>query len=71
MHRRWRNGRLRTLTAELKRVWQWLRPRRSASADELMLRSGLGLGEVLSALAELEELGRAEQLLDGWRRADR
>jgi DNA processing protein len=56
------------LDPEGKRVWQWLRPRRSASVDELMVRSGLGLGEVLSALSELEERGLAEQLLDGWKR---
>ena len=49
-------------------MWQWLRPRRSASVDELMVRSGLGLGEVLVALSELEECGMAEQLLDGWKR---
>ena len=30
-----------------------------------MVRSGLGLGEVLVALSELEECGMAEQLLDG------
>lgn len=56
------------LDPEGKRVWQWLRPRRSASVDELMVRSGLGLGEVLSALSDLEERGLAEQLLDGWKR---
>ena len=50
------------------RVWQWLHPRRSASVDELMVRAGLGLTEVLVALAQLEEEGRAEQLLDGWKR---
>ncbi|GGK62523.1 DNA-processing protein DprA [Ornithinimicrobium pekingense] len=56
------------LPAETRRVWQWLRPRRSASVDELMVRSGLALGEVLVALSELEERGMAEQLLDGWKR---
>lgn len=56
------------LDDELRRVWQWLRPRRSCSVDEVMVRSGLTLREVLSALGELEELGLAEQLLDGWRR---
>jgi DNA processing protein len=56
------------LPPETKRVWQWLRPRASASVDELMVRSGLGLGEVLVALSELEERGMAEQLLDGWKR---
>lgn len=56
------------LDEELRRVWQWLRPRRSCSVDEVMVRSGLALREVLSALGELEELGLAEQLLDGWRR---
>lgn len=56
------------LDEELRRVWQWLRPRRSCSVDEVMVRSGLTLREVLSALGELEELGLAEQLLDGWRR---
>lgn len=56
------------LAEELRRVWQWLRPRRSCSVDEVMVRSGLTLREVLSALGELEELGLAEQLLDGWRR---
>jgi DNA processing protein len=56
------------LPPETKRVWQWLRPRASAGVDELMVRSGLGLGEVLVALSELEERGMAEQLLDGWKR---
>lgn len=56
------------LSPELRRVWQWLRPRRSASVDEVMVRSGLSLREVLTALGELEEAGLAEQLLDGWRR---
>ena len=56
------------LTGELRRVWQWLRPRSSSDVDELVVRSGLGLGEVLVALGELEDLGLAEQLLDGWRR---
>ncbi|MFK5634780.1 MULTISPECIES: DNA-processing protein DprA [unclassified Ornithinimicrobium] len=59
------------LDPESKRVWQWLRPRRSASVDELMVRSGLGLGEVLSALSDLEERHMAEQLLDGWKRTQR
>lgn len=57
-----------TLPDDLRRVWQWLRPRRSSSVDEVMVRSGLALAEVLAALSELEELGLAEQLLDGWRR---
>lgn len=52
----------------LRRVWQWLRPRRSSSVDEVMARSGLTLGEVLAGLSELEHLGLAEHLLDGWRR---
>ncbi|GGF50132.1 DNA protecting protein DprA [Ornithinimicrobium tianjinense] len=56
------------LDPETRRVWQWLRPRRSVSVDEVMVRSGLGLGEVLVALSELEERGLAEQLLDGWKR---
>lgn len=56
------------LPPDTKRVWQWLRPRASASVDELMVRAGLGLGEVLVALSELEERGMAEQLLDGWKR---
>ena len=56
------------LTPETRRVWQWLRPRRSVSVDEVMVRSGLALGEVLVALSELEERGLAEQLLDGWKR---
>ncbi|MGC5584024.1 DNA-processing protein DprA [Ornithinimicrobium sp. W1679] len=57
------------LSGENRRVWQWLRPRTSLGVDELVVRSGLGLGEVLVALGELEERGLAEQLLDGWRRA--
>ncbi len=57
------------LEPETRRVWQWLRPRRSSSVDELMVRSGLGLSEVLVALSELEQLGLAEHLLDGWKRA--
>ena len=56
------------LPEDLHRVWQWLRPRASSSVDEVMVRSGLALREVLSALGELEERGVAEQLLDGWRR---
>ncbi|WP_131105187.1 DNA-processing protein DprA [Ornithinimicrobium sufpigmenti] len=52
----------------LRRVWQWLRPRRSSSVDEVMVRSGLSMAEVLTALGDLEELGLAEHLLDGWRR---
>lgn len=52
----------------LRRIWQWLRPRRSCSVDEVMVRSGLTVGEVLAGLGELEELGLAEHLLDGWRR---
>ena len=56
------------LDERLRRIWQWLRPRRSSSVDEVMVRSGLTLGEVLAGLGELEELGRAEHLLDGWRR---
>lgn len=51
---------------EARRVWQWLRPRSSATVDELMLRSGLSLAEVQIALSELEQEGLAEQLLDGW-----
>ncbi|WP_289018483.1 DNA-processing protein DprA [uncultured Ornithinimicrobium sp.] len=57
------------LSDEQRRVWQWLRPRSSVDVDELVVRSGLELGEVLVALGELEDLGLAEQLLDGWRRA--
>lgn len=57
------------LPEETKRVWQWLRPRASVSVDELMVRAGLGVSDVLVALCELEERGLAEQLLDGWRRA--
>ena len=53
---------------EGRRIWQWLRPRRSSSVDEVMVRSGLTLGEALAGLGELEELGLAEHLLDGWRR---
>ncbi|MFX0537719.1 DNA-processing protein DprA [Ornithinimicrobium sp. Y1847] len=56
------------LEPEIRRVWQWLRPRTSLSVDELMVRSGLGLAEVLSALGDLEQRGLAEQLLDGWKR---
>lgn len=56
------------LPEDLHRVWQWLRPRASSSVDEVMVRSGLALREVLAALGELEERGVAEQLLDGWRR---
>lgn len=56
------------LPDELRRVWQWLRPRRASSVDEVMVRSGLALPEVLTALDALEEQGHAEQLLDGWRR---
>lgn len=56
------------LDPSVRRVWQWLRPRRSVSVDEVMVRSGLGIGEVLVALAELEQRGLAEQLLDGWKR---
>ncbi|AXH94889.1 DNA-processing protein DprA [Ornithinimicrobium avium] len=58
-----------SLEPETRRVWQWLRPRASTSVDELMIRSGLDLGEVLVALAELEQLGLADHLLDGWKRA--
>ncbi len=57
------------LEPETRRVWQWLRPRVSSSVDELMVRSGLGLGEVLVALSELEQQGLAEHLLDGWKRS--
>lgn len=56
------------LDEELRRIWQWLRPRRSSSVDEVMVRSGLTLAEVLAGLGELEERGLAEHLLDGWRR---
>lgn len=56
------------LEPHVRRVWQWLRPRRSVSVDEVMVQSGLGLGEVLVALSELEQRGLAEQLLDGWKR---
>jgi DNA processing protein len=59
-----------SLDPQVHRVWQWLRPRRSVSVDEVMVRSGLGLGEVLVALSELEERGMAEQLLDGWKRRE-
>lgn len=52
----------------LRRIWQWLRPRRSSSVDEVMVRSGLTMAEVLAGLGDLEELGLAEHLLDGWRR---
>lgn len=57
------------LDVTTRRVWQWLRPRVSLSVDEVMVRSGLGLGEVLVALSELEQRGMAEQLLDGWKRS--
>lgn len=56
------------LPPEVHRVWQWLRPRSSASVDELMVRAGMGLSEVLSALTDLEQRGLAEHLLDGWQR---
>lgn len=56
------------LSPDVRRVWQWLRPRACISVDELMVRAGLGLGEVLIALCELEERGLAEQLIDGWKR---
>ena len=56
------------LDEDLRRIWQWLRPRRSCSVDEVMVRSGLTVGEVLAGLGRLEELGLAEHLLDGWRR---
>lgn len=59
------------LGPETKRVWQWLRPRASLSVDELVVRSGLGLGEVLVALSDLERRGLAEHLLDGWTRSGR
>jgi len=59
------------LEPDTRRVWQWLRPRASASVDALVDRSGLGLSEVLVALSELEALGMAEQLLDGWKRRHR
>lgn len=51
---------------DARRVWQWLRPRRSVTVDELMVRAGLSLAEVQLGLAELERDGLAEQLLDGW-----
>ncbi len=56
------------LEPDARRVWQWLRPRASSGVDALMVRCGLGVGDVLVALSELEERGLAEQLLDGWRR---
>lgn len=56
------------LDEDLRRIWQWLRPRRSCSVDEVMVRSGLTVAEVLAGLGRLEELGLAEHLLDGWRR---
>lgn len=56
------------LSEELRRVWQWLRPRSSSTVDEVMLRSGLGLRETLAGLRELERSGYAEEVLDGWRR---
>lgn len=57
-----------SLDEGLRRIWQWLRPRRSCSVDEVMVRSGLTLGEALAGLGALEEMGLAEHLLDGWRR---
>lgn len=59
------------LPPQLRRVWQWLHPRRSASVDEIVLCSGLGVSEVLPALADLEMRGLAEHLLDGWKRRAR
>ena len=56
------------LAPQLRRVWQWLRPRGSSTVDEVMVRAGLTLGETLAALRELEHDGYAEELLDGWRR---
>ncbi|OLT14916.1 DNA protecting protein DprA [Serinicoccus sp. CUA-874] len=56
------------LTEELRRVWQWLRPRSSSGVDEVMVRSGLSLPETLGALRSLEREGLAEELLDGWQR---
>lgn len=53
---------------ELRRLWQWLRPRSSSTVDELMVRSGLSLTETLSGLRALERDGFAEELLDGWQR---
>lgn len=66
-----KQGRVREedgLDERLRRIWQWLRPRRSSSVDEVMVRAGLTMAEVLAGLGELEELGLAEHLLDGWRR---
>ncbi|KUG51578.1 hypothetical protein AVL62_09660 [Serinicoccus chungangensis] len=56
------------LTEDLRRVWQWLRPRSSSAVDDVMARSGLTLRETLGALRELERAGLAEELLDGWQR---
>lgn len=56
------------LDPQVRRVWQWLRPRSSVSLDDVVVRAGLGVGEVLAALGELEARGLAEQLLDGWQR---
>lgn len=56
------------LDPELRRIWQWLRPRASCPVDEVMARSGLTLAETLGGLRQLEEEGLAEELLDGWRR---
>ncbi|ANS80679.1 Rossmann fold nucleotide-binding protein Smf involved in DNA uptake [Serinicoccus hydrothermalis] len=56
------------LPDELRRVWQWLRPRSSSGVDEVMLRCGLTLAETLGALRSLEREGLAEELLDGWQR---
>ncbi len=66
-----KQGRVRVedqLSDELRRVWQWLRPRSSSGVDEVMLRSGLTLAETLGVLRELEREGLAEELLDGWQR---
>ena len=56
------------LPEDLRRVWQWLRPRSSSVVDEVMARSGLSLRETLGALRQLEHQGLAEELLDGWQR---
>lgn len=56
------------LTDDLRRVWQWLRPRSSCPVDEVMVRCGLTLRETLAALRALEQDGLAEELLDGWQR---
>ncbi|WP_298751031.1 DNA-processing protein DprA [uncultured Serinicoccus sp.] len=56
------------LSEDLRRVWQWLRPRSSSAVDDVMARSGLTLRETLGALRELEREGLAEELLDGWQR---